>query len=338
MKKNYLLALVCSLSLLQAGAQCFNSCAYVGSSQNNNGTASSVTVNIPSGVLPNDVMIAAIHTGWCNSGSPVTPPLGWTLINQTSNTGSGCGSSNTTVSLATFYKVATATEPASYTFTGTTTQIYVGAIVAYTGVDVNNPINASSTFGAQDSCSAIRATGVTTTASCTRLVGVFFCSVNFSGNDIVPQSSMTERIDVGNTGNHIWGNENLEIADEALTVSGPTGGRVAGLINCNSDGWPTGGQLIALTCAVSNDVQNPVMADLFTVNPNPSSGIFAITMNANPTSLYSMEVYDSFGRIISQGQISQSQTMVDLSEAAAGLYFLKISSAEGTIIKKIMVE
>ncbi len=107
----------------------------------------------------------------------------------------------------------------------------------------------NSNNGAQDLCASIVASGVTTSVSCTRIVGVFFCSVNSSLNNIVPPGSMTERFDVGTSGNHPWGNENLEVADEAINVMGATGNRTSGLQGCSSNGWVTGAQLIAINPA-----------------------------------------------------------------------------------------
>ena len=171
MKKNYFIALAFSISLLQAAAQCTTSCTYIAPAQGI-GSSSVVTILKPTGVVANDVMIAAIHSGWCGASS-ITPPAGWTLINSTSNTGPGCGSTNTQILLATYYKVAGASEPSAYVFTGTATQYLVGGIVAYTDVNPSTPINASSSFGAQEACANIVANSVNTTAACTRLVSVF---------------------------------------------------------------------------------------------------------------------------------------------------------------------
>ncbi len=226
MKKNYIILLLSIFSASLASAQCTTSCAFIASTQAT-GSSSVITLLKPAGVVANDVMIAAIHSGWCG-GSSITAPLGWTLINSTSNTGPGCGSTNTNILLATYYKVATASEPSAYVFTGSTPQLLVGGIVAYTGVNPISPINASSSFGAQEACANIVANGVTTTASCTRLVSVFVCSVNSSATNIVPQASLTERMDIGNTGNHPWGNENLEIADESFATAGATGNEEIG--------------------------------------------------------------------------------------------------------------
>src|SRR5687767_11325517 len=118
MKKQIFTLLLLVLSVARASAQC-SPCTipFVASSQAI-GNSASVTIAKPTGVAQNDVMIAAIHIGWCNSGPTVTPPNGWTLINHTSNTGPGCGSGNTSKQLHTFYKVVSNVEPPNYTFTG----------------------------------------------------------------------------------------------------------------------------------------------------------------------------------------------------------------------------
>lgn len=338
MRKIYIALLAAAFSVTLASAQCANVCTFVASAQAT-GNSSGVTINKPVGVAPNDVMVAAIHVGWCNSGSSVTPPLGWTLIAETSNTGSGCGSSNTSKQLATFYKVAGNAEPTTYTFTGSSNQFYVGGIVAYSGVNTVSPINASSNFGTQDSCSQIRATSVTTTAPCTKLIGVFFCSVNYSATNIVPPGSMTERVDVGTTGNHPWGNENLEMADEMIFGSGATGSRTAALSGCNSDGWVTGAQLIALECESGLAVPNPLpVQNLFSVFPNPSSGKMEITLREKPAPGCTLEMYDCVGRMVKTMAINASSTTADLSDQPKGIYFLKLLTAQGSVVQKIVVE
>jgi len=308
MKRNLLLVTILFVSYLSSYSQCACSTPTFIASAQGTGNSTGVTVPKPTGVVQGHLMIAAIHVGWCNSGSAITPPAGWTLINSTSNTGSGCGSSNTSIQLATFYKVAGAAEPANYAFTATSNQFYVGGIVAYSGANTVTPIMASSNNGAQDLCASIVASGVTTTVSCTRLVGVFFCSVNSSLNNIIPQGSMTERVDVGTTGNHPWGNENLEIADEAFSTMGATGNRTAGLSGCSSNGWVTGAQLIAIMPA--NAGSSPVISvnsgsicpgGTFTMNPNGATSYTFQGGNAvvSPTATVSYTVQGSVGSCLS---------------------------------------
>ena len=71
--------------------------------------ASSLTINKPTGTIAGDVMVAAIAT--VPSTIPITPPAGWTLIQSQQQT-----TSNTSV-LATYYRVAGASEGTSYTWT-----------------------------------------------------------------------------------------------------------------------------------------------------------------------------------------------------------------------------
>ncbi len=337
MKKPILLFVLFTFIVLKTFAQC-PTCTYVASSQAV-GNTTDVTIAKPTGVMPNDVMIAAIHDGWCNSGSTVTAPAGWTLISNTSNTGPGCGSANTSIQLSTFYRVAGASEPLSYTFTGNTNQLYVGGIVAYSGVSTATTINASSNYGAQELCASIVADSVTTTASCTRLVAVFFCSVNSSLNNIVPQNSLTERVDVGTTGNHPWGNENLEISDEIMSSAGSTGNKTAYLTGCSGASWVTGAQLIALECSsVTSVPNNNSLSGLNVVIHNTGSGVFELSLNENlfhPSQIY---IYDCFGRMIRTGEIRENKTSIDLTTQAKGIYIVKVTTSAGSYIQKISVQ
>lgn len=251
MKRIFTLIAVFILAYTFSYSQCTPcSIPFVGASLGTGGNTG-VVIPKPTGVLQGHLMVAAVHVGWC-SGSVITPPPGWTLINQTSNTSSGCGPSNTSIQLATFYKIAGASEPLTYTFSASSLQYYVGGIVAYSGANTVTPIHVASNNGAQDDCSNIVASGVTTTVSCSRLVSVFFCSVNSSANNIIPQASLSERFDVGTSGNNPWGNENLSVSDELLNTPGATGSRTAALVGCGGTGWITGAQLIAINSATTS--------------------------------------------------------------------------------------
>jgi hypothetical protein len=338
MKKHLLTIVAIALAVAEAGAQCSPcSIPFVASSQAT-GNSASVTINKPNGVQPGDVMVAAIHHGWCNNGPSVTPPTGWTLIANTSNTGPGCGSSNTTIQLATFYRVATNSEPVSYTFTGNSSnQAYVGGIVAYSGVSTSTPINASSNFGTQELCANIVANSVTTTSTCTRLVAVFFCSVNSSATNIVPQNSLTERVDVSTTGNNPWGNENLEMSDELMATIGSSGNKTAALTGCSGNSWVTGGQLIALGCNLSIGMMNSQqLSSLIQVSPNPSTGTFSIDFGV--AKKVEVEIYNALGERIYTAVFSQSNGTIDLGSAPKGVYFLRAVLPEGTVTKKLVVE
>ncbi|MDO9352285.1 MAG: WxL domain-containing protein [Solirubrobacteraceae bacterium] len=97
------------------------------------GTTTTLTLAKPAGTVTNDVMIASIGTA--NANAAPTAPSGWVLVPGLS------GIVNADQRLATFYKVATASEPANYAFNGgTTIDATAGGITTFDGVDTVDPI------------------------------------------------------------------------------------------------------------------------------------------------------------------------------------------------------
>jgi hypothetical protein len=171
-----------------------------------------ITLPTPAGVVANDVLIASIDAD--KSNSTITPAsAGWSLIRS---------SVSSAFVKSTYYHVAGASEPASYTWNlGPNGNIKSsGGIIAYANVDLAAPVNAS---GAQVNASGttITAPSITTTATNTILVGFFAVADN---GTTTPPSSMVERFQVQSLG---AGNPGSEGADEYLGVAGATGPRVA---------------------------------------------------------------------------------------------------------------
>src|SRR6185503_7879384 len=81
-----------------------------------------LTVPVPAGVLPGDVMIAFILM---DAGGLIVDPPGWTYVDQTA--------SAAPTTLRTVMRVATAGEPVSYDWSLPTARA-AGSIVAYSGV------------------------------------------------------------------------------------------------------------------------------------------------------------------------------------------------------------
>lgn len=131
---------------------------------------SPLVIAVPRATVAGDVLVAQVST----SAPAVTqnPPAGWTLIDS---------STNTLVRQAIFWRVATSSEPASYTFNsaGYTS----GGMAAYSGVDTTHPLNAwsVSTYGA--------ATPITTTSKPTKLLA-FASSKN--GGFLAPNGMATQ--------------------------------------------------------------------------------------------------------------------------------------------------
>ncbi|MCF8465609.1 MAG: phosphatidylinositol-specific phospholipase C domain-containing protein, partial [Flavobacteriales bacterium] len=85
--------------------------------------------------------------------------------------------------------------------------------------------------------------------------------------------------------------------------------------------------------ASSVGISNAIVTS-FSVSPNPSNGVFRITMNAsNQNMTYS--IYDISGKQISNGSLNQS-SKIDLSEKPQGIYILSVSSSKGTETIKLV--
>ena len=77
-------------------------------------------------------------------------------------------------------------------------------------------------------------------------------------------------------------------------------------------------------------VDNSIM-----VSPNPTSS--KININSNNT-IQSVQVYDIQGRLLETQLVNDSKTTINLSEKTMGIYFLKITSDNGSKVEKIIKE
>jgi len=89
-----------------------------------------------------------------------------------------------------------------------------------------------------------------------------------------------------------------------------------------------------------DNIRIPVVTDIKEQNtetnvsifPNPSTGIFAIETEMKE---FTISVYDAIGNIVYE---VKNEKTIDISSQAKGIYFIKISSGDKTISKKIVVE
>ena len=191
--------------------------------------ATSLLISRPVAAVAGDVLVAAITV---RSTPIITPPAGWSLVRSDARV--------STFSQAVYVHVAGGSEPASYTWTFSTSQTALGTIAAFSGVDTANPIVANSGL-ATSSSTAITAPSLTVGVADTRLVG-FFGIVGKT--TISPAAGMTERIEsVSPAG--ASAKMTVELADQPNPASGSTGTRTA----TGAKSAHNIGQLIALRAA-----------------------------------------------------------------------------------------
>ena len=176
-----------------------------------------------------------------NSTGTITPPAGWSLVRSDVN--------STLLRQSVYVHVAGASEPATYTWTLAAAHGAVGAILAYTGVDTTNPVDASS-GQANSGTSSVSAPSVTATVPGEQLIGLYGAKGPVS---FTPPAGMTERteISLNLSGEKV----SDESADAPLPVAGATGPRVA----TATAGVFSIGQLVALRPSSGAQNQPPVV-------------------------------------------------------------------------------
>jgi len=194
-----------------------------------------LVIPVPAGTQANDVMIASIALQPCSAASggacvtSVNPPAGWTLVNTINQTTGLIPFSTPLVygnRLFIYRRVATGTEPASYTWTlggALKPTGAVGGIVSFSGVDTTNPVVAEA-GQATPSSTSHTAPSITSTVTDTMLLSSHAANTS---TQWAPPSGMTERVDVASqTPPNVTG-ISLEMNSEPRAAAGPTGTRTA---------------------------------------------------------------------------------------------------------------
>ena len=93
--------------------------------------------------------------------------------------------------------------------------------------------------------------------------------------------------------------------------------------------------LVVLTLYIlNNNVDVPEVQKLVDVKvyPNPTRGI----VNVEGSDLQNVEVYDNVSRCVLNKSIDGDKTSFDLSNQAAGSYYVRVRTAHGTVVKKVI--
>lgn len=170
-----------------------------GSKAYNASGVSSLTVTKPSGAASGDLLLAFVEIRGDKSIS--SAPSGWTLLAAASG---NTGSTNNDAKLATYYKVAGSSEPASYTWTQASSGDIAITIGAFTGVDTTTPIDVSgvTTTASQSSTSCAAPTVTTTGVNRLLVTGHGFnpATTTTAVCSQTPPSGMTEKLDTASQG------------------------------------------------------------------------------------------------------------------------------------------
>jgi hypothetical protein len=150
-----------------------------------------MTPVVPGSVFEGDLLIAQIAV---RDGTDITfdqVPAGWTLIRRTNYTNR--------IAMATYWKIATTTEPAAYTWGWTSpARRATGAIQSFSAVDPVTPIATSS--GASGDSALATAPSVTVTAASSNLLAFFSTrdEINFADPNVPAMTQLWELTNAGN--------------------------------------------------------------------------------------------------------------------------------------------
>ncbi|NQY07863.1 MAG: T9SS type A sorting domain-containing protein, partial [Flavobacteriaceae bacterium] len=73
------------------------------------------------------------------------------------------------------------------------------------------------------------------------------------------------------------------------------------------------------------------------IYPNPTTGRVTVELPYGDSSSTSLAVYDMIGNRLYQSEVIQTnQSSLDLSQYPSGIYFIKVITEKGTVIKKVI--
>ena len=172
----------------------------------NGAGATSLALSKPATAAAGDVLVAQVVVH--GAATAITAPGGWQLIRSTA--------SSSAILMATYYKVASSSEPGSYTWTFSASQTATGGISDFVGVSTTSPVDASS--GKVNGNTATAAfTQITTTVANDMLLAF----VGVSGNTAVtPPSGFTENYDAADTS--VSAGPTAEVSRQVDTATGAT--------------------------------------------------------------------------------------------------------------------
>jgi len=84
-------------------------------------------------------------------------------------------------------------------------------------------------------------------------------------------------------------------------------------------------------------IKNPIVDKLISIYPNPVKDFVNIAIKENST-IKSIELYDSQGRLLYIQMVNTTSTELNLAERASGLYFVKINTDLGSKVEKLVKE
>ena len=114
-------------------------------------------------------------------------------------------------------------------------------------------------------------------------------------------------------------------------------GLAAGNYAINVTDLATGCMISDIATVGSQVGLDELLNNSFTIHPNPSNGIFQVTVSSLESDM-TMEIVSATGQVVKKSAISSESTSVDIHNVLPGAYFVKIISKNGVAVKSIVIE
>jgi hypothetical protein len=90
--------------------------------------------------------------------------------------------------------------------------------------------------------------------------------------------------------------------------------------------------------SASSEFQKTALENI-TLHPNPTTGELTITVSGERYAVSDIVIYDIYGRkLLSHTTNRKPQTVLDISHLQAGIYFVKIVTEQGEVVRKVVKE
>jgi inosine-uridine nucleoside N-ribohydrolase len=176
----------------------------------NSNSTTSVTLGVPAGAQPGDVLIATLAVGRDGGKPPsITPPSGWSQVLRTTAEELELG----------VYQGTVGSANSLYTFRTGAAVGGTATMTAYAGVDAARPIDAHNQKGYTKTATSVPAPSLSTTRPGTLLLGLF--AGDGGGATWTAPASMTEVADLAG------GDRSQAVTQTAMPSAGSTGQRTA---------------------------------------------------------------------------------------------------------------
>jgi hypothetical protein len=237
-------------------------------------SAGTIVANRPSNLVAGDLIIVVLHAR-DNIGN-VAAPTGFTVIRRET---SGNNGSNDRGTVITYWKIATTTEPATYTFQASSMasgDTWVAIAGRITGHDPTSPIDANSgTNSGSNGATSITIPALTTNGINRLLIAALSIVDNDHGTPAKPGTMTTLYSANSGTGDDItFGGYSQNVGN------GTTGTRQFSWTNSD----PVAAQMFAIKPATLVDDAAYVIVngvETLITNTNGTNGVFSIAVNAN---------------------------------------------------------